>query len=209
MIWGYVATAAEYLGYSIPVLLIGGLCALMCKPGAKRRGFVVGASICVVLMLVGQARPDPQQSCLPIGQSIRLCGIATGWKQVQAHPQAEAEFRRADGFFAQIIREPAGRNRGLTLKDAANGIVQNAGTRAGSRNFALLMRGTNQEMVDSEIIVYKVEHEGIHFIFADTLYVGRDETVQVITWRIARELSVDDRAAHLDFGQGLVIMPFF
>lgn len=209
MVRDYVVITAEYLGYSIPILLVGGLFALVCKPGAKRGGFVIGASICIVLMLIGQTRPDPHQSCLPIGQSIRLCGIPSGWKQAQAHPHAEAEFRRTDGFFAQVIREPAGRNQGLTLKDAANGIVQNAGTRAGSRNFALLMRGTNHEMIDSEIIVYKVDLGGIPFIFAETLYVGQNETVQLITWRIARELSVEDRAAHLDFGQGLVLLSSF
>lgn len=205
----YALIAAEYLGYSIPVFDFGLLCSLMCKLGAKRLGFVAGALICVVLMLVGQARPDPQQSCLPIRQSIRLCGIPASWKQVQAHPQAEAEFRRTDGFFAQVIWEPAGRNQGLTLKDAANKIVQDAGTRAESNNFTLLMRGATQETIDSEIIVFKVEIGGIPFIFADTLLVGRNETVQILTWRIAQELSAEDRAAHLDFGQGLVLMPSF
>jgi hypothetical protein len=56
---GSALIAAEYLGYSIPVFGFGLLCSLMCKPGTKRLGFVAGASICVVLMLVGQARPDP------------------------------------------------------------------------------------------------------------------------------------------------------
>jgi len=59
MVRGYLAIAAEYLGYSVPALLFGGLSALMCKPGLKLRGFVVGASICVVLMLIGQAQPQP------------------------------------------------------------------------------------------------------------------------------------------------------
>ncbi len=211
MVRGYLMIAAEYFGYSIPIILFGGLCALTCKPGVKRRGFFVGASICAILMLVGQARSDEQQSCLQIGQSIRLCGIPAGWKQVQVHPQAEAEFLRADGFSAQVIRDQAGQNQGVTLKDAANTIVQYVGTARGAefQNFVLLMRGTNQNINDSEIIVYKVAILGIPYIFANTLYVGRNESIQLITWRIAKELTVEDRAAHLDFLQGLVIMPSF
>ena len=211
MIRGYLMIAANYFGYSIPIILFGGLGALICKPGMKRRGFFVGASICAILMLAGQARSDQQQNCVQISQSIRLCNIPAGWKQLEVHPQAEAEFRRADGFFAQVIRDKAGQNQGVTLKDAADTIVKYAGTDRGAefQNFVLLMRGTNQNINDSEIIVFKVAILGIPYIFANTLYVGRNKSIQLITWRIAKEATVEDRAAHLDFLQGLVIMPSF
>ncbi len=176
----------------------------------SKRLIALAVGIAVTLSLIAvDARA--QQSCLQIGQSIRLCGIPAGWKQVQVHPQADAEFLRADGFSAQVIRDQAGQNQGVTLKDAANTIVQYGGTARGTefQNFVLLMRGTNQNINDSEIIVYKVAILGIPYIFANTLYVGRNESIQLITWRIAKELTVEDRAAHLDFLQGLVIMPSF
>lgn len=174
----------------------------------KRKRHIV-FTVCATLMLVGQARPDPQQSCVHISQVVRICGTSDRWDQVQKHSHAAAEFRRKDGFYAQVIRDTAGRNQGLTLKDATDAIIQNAEKREGSHDFALLMRGTNHEILDSEIIVFKVEIGGIPFVFADTVYVGRDESIQLITWRIAREPSIEDRSAHLDFGKGLVLMPSF
>ena len=97
----------------------------------------------------------------------------------------------------------------MTLKDAADTIVKYAGTDRGAefQNFVLLMRGTNQNINDSEIIVFKVAILGIPYIFANTLYVGRNESIQLITWRIAKEATVEDRAAHLDFHAQ--IMPSF
>lgn len=45
----------EYLGYLVPVLAVAGIFALLCKPGAKKRGFAVGAFVGAVLLLIGKA----------------------------------------------------------------------------------------------------------------------------------------------------------
>ena len=119
MIRGYLMIAANYFGYAIPIILFGGLGTLMCKPGMKRRGFFVGASICAILMLVGQARPDQQQSCPQIGQSIRLSEYLLAGSSLKRIRKRRLEFQGDDGFFTQVIRDQAGQNQVLTLKDVA------------------------------------------------------------------------------------------
>lgn len=201
---GLLMVGAEYAGTGIAALLLGAL-GLLYKAN-RFSGFVVGTFVAIGLLAYG-ARAET--ICKLIGQSVRLCDVPAMWQEVQPQAHAEAEYRGSDGFFAQVILDSAGSNQGLTLATAADFVVANMQNTVGADNFNLLMRGTNSDIRDSEIVVYQATIEGIPFVYANTIYVGQNETIQLVTWRIASELDVSDRSAHLDFGLGLVLMPSF
>lgn len=201
---GIAMVSAGSAGTAIAALGIGTL-GLLYKAN-RFAGFVIGTLIALGLMFVGA---NAQTSCQFDGEGVKLCGVPDGWIAVTPRAHASAEFRRNDGFFAQLIIDAAGSDQGLTLSAASDAVVRNMRDSVGGSEFELLMRGASQGIRESEIIVYSAKFEGIPFIFANTVYVGQRETIQIITWRIAEELTAEDRAAHLDFGRGLVLMPGF
>lgn len=201
---GIAMVSAGSAGTAIAALGIGAL-GLLYKSN-RFAGFVIGTLIALGLMFAGA---NAQTSCQFDGAGVKLCGVPDGWGAVAPQAHASAEFRRDDGFFAQLIIDAAGSDQGLTLSAASDAVIRNMRDSVSGSNFELLMRGTNPGIRESEIIVYSAKLEGIPFIFANTVYVGQRETIQIITWRIAEELATEDRAAHLDFGRGLVLMPSF
>lgn len=202
--YGIAMVSASSAGTAIAALGIGAL-GLLYKPN-RFAGFVVGTLVAAALMFAGASA---QTTCQFDGERVKLCGVPNAWHAAMPRAHASAEFTRNDGFFAQLIIDSAGSDQGLTLSAAADAVASNMQVYVGEQNFELLMRGTNTEIRDSEIIVYQARIEGIPFIYANTIYVGRNETIQMVTWRISEELTADDRSAHLDFGNGLVLMPSF
>lgn len=202
--YGIAMVSAGSAGTAIAALMIGSL-GLLYKPN-RFAGFVVGTLVATALMFAGA---NAQTICQFDGGSVKLCEVPDGWHAATPRAHASAEFSRGDGFFAQLIIDSAGSDQGLMLAAAADAVVRNMQVSVGEQSFELLMRGTNTGIRDSEIIVYQARIEGIPFIYANTIYVGRNQTIQMVTWCISEELTVDDRSAHLDFGRGLVLMPSF
>jgi hypothetical protein len=97
----------------------------------------------------------------------------------------------------------------MTLGMMADSIVVNTQKYVGAENFFLLMRGTNTGFRNSEIVVYRTVFDGVSYINANTVYVGRNETVQFITSRAGNDLQIEDRTAHVTFLQGLALIPDF
>lgn len=201
---GVALVSASSAGTAIAALAIGAL-GLLYKPN-RFAGFIIGTFIGVGLMFAGA---NAQTNCTYNGINVRLCDVPNGWQSSTPRAHASAEFRRSDGFSAQLIIDAAGSDQGLTLPAAADAVVRNMRESVNTGNFELLVRGTNSGLRDSEVIVYRATLHGIPFVFANTVYVGRNETIQNVTWRINNELAVEDRAAHLDFARGLVLMPNF
>lgn len=201
---GISMVAADKAGTALAVLLIGAL-GMLYRPN-RFAGFVVGTLVAASLMIAG-ARA--QTACQFSGQNVRICGLSESWQPSVPQPHASAEFSRRDGFHAQLIIDAAGAAQGLTLTAAADTIVNHMRSTVGEENFDLLVRGVNEGIRDSEILVYQARINGIPFIYANTVYVGRSETIQLVTWRISQELSADDRSAHLEVGRSLVLMPAF
>lgn len=202
--YGLAMVSAGSAGTAIAALGIGSL-GLLYKSN-RFAGFVVGTLVAAALMFAGA---NAQTTCQFDGERVKLCDVPSGWNATVPRARASAEFGRGDGFFAQLIIDSAGSDQGLTLAAAANAVVRNMQSYVGEQNFVLLMRGTNTGIRDSEIVVYLARIDGIPFIYANTIYVGRSETIQMVTWRISAELTAEDRSAHLDFGRGLVLMPSF
>ncbi len=202
--YGIAIVSAGSAGTAIAALGIGAL-GLLNKRN-RFAGFVVGTFIAMGLMFAGA---NAQTNCQFDGENVKLCSVPSDWQAVTPRAHASAEFRRNDGFFAQLIIDAAGSNQALTLSAAADAVTRNMQDSVGGGDFEVLMRGTNSGIRSSEIVVYRAQLEGIPFIFANTIYVGKNETIQMVTWRISDELTAEDRAAHLDFGRGLVLMPSF
>lgn len=201
---GIAMVSAGSAGTAFAALAIGAL-GLFNKRN-RFAGFVVVTFIAMGFMFAGA---NAQTNCQFDDASVKLCDVPVDWQAVTPRAHASAEFRRNDGFFAQLIIDAAGSNQGLALSTATDAVIQNMQDSVGGGNFELLMRGTNDGIRSSEIVVYRAQLEGIPFIYANTIYVGQNETIQMITWRISDELMNEDRAAHLDFGRGLVLMPGF
>ncbi len=102
--------AAGSAGTAIAALGIGAL-GLLYKSN-RFAGFVIGTLIALGLMFAGA---NAQTSCQFDGVGVKLCDVPDGWYTVTPRAHASAEFRRDDGFFAQLIIDAAGSDQGLTL----------------------------------------------------------------------------------------------
>ena len=202
--YGIAMVSVDSAGTAIAALGMGAI-GLFYKRN-RFAGFVVGTFIAIGFMFVDS---NAQTSCQFDGTNVKLCGVPSDWKAVAPRARAAAEFHRNDGFFAQLIIDAAGSDQAFTLSTAADEVIRNSQHSMGGGGFEVLMRGKNSGIRSSEIVVYRAQLEGIPFIFANTIYVGKRETIQLVTWRISDELTDEDRAAHLDFGRGLVLMPKF
>lgn len=149
-------------------------------------------------------------TCTAFDQQVRICDLPSHWIPSIPQPHAAAEYSRSDGFFAQIVLDQAGTDQGLTLQAASDAILTQMASNPSVGSFKLLVQGTNTNWLnESEIMIYSASFQGVPFVFANTVFVGRSKSVQVITWRVAQTLETKDRDAHLDFGSGLVLMPAF
>lgn len=171
--------------------------------------FIAIACTAIMLTLHHPHSTWAQASCETVGASVRICGVSQEWQRTSLSPYAAVEYVKRNEFHAQVISEPSGSRNGLSLSQVSEMLIDGMIDRADRGSFEVLVRGTNQAIRDSEIIVSRAKLGSIPFIFSNTIYVGKSQTIQIITWRIARELTEVDRDTHLEFGSYLVLMPDF
>lgn len=78
-------------------------------------GFVIVTKAAFGLMVAGA---NAQANCQFDSAGLKLCDGPDGWRAATPHAHAAAEFRRDDGFNAQLIIDAYGSDRGLTLSAA-------------------------------------------------------------------------------------------
>lgn len=149
--------------------------------------------------------------CEQITAHVDLCSLPPNWQQVPSeNPYAVRQFHSDNDFFAQVLIENAGEEQGLTLKGATDSILAGMERQPSASEFVVLMRGTNPAYnFNSEVVLFSVKLDGIPFVYAETIIVGAKHNIQFVTWRIASEPTVDDRAAHLEFGNSFQMLSSF
>lgn len=169
------------------------------------------ALMCTVIAIISHLPGGAwaQVSCDQIGASVRICGVSAAWRRTTLSPYAAIEYTKENEFHAQVISEPSGTRDGLSLSQVTEVLIDDMESRVDRGSLEVLVRGRNAGIRQSEIIVSRVQLDGIPFIFANTVYVGKSQTIQIITWRIAKILGQADRRTHLEFGNYLALMPDF
>lgn len=162
-----------------------------------------------VLLSTTSGQISAQVACDQISVHVSVCSDAINWNPTPPRGHAAAEFRGPNGFYGQIIIEQAGSDNGLTAANAVDVALKHARNMNNGKQVNVLLRGKNSETFNREIVVFETMIEGIPFIFANSVTVGRTETVQIVTWRVNDTLAEEDRSRHIEFGNVVRFLPGF
>lgn len=127
--------------------------------------------------------------CQSIHSRVQFCGPTAVWQKTTP-PNADvvAAFRHDDRHYAQFIVETIGTNDGMSQEIMRNAVVQNAAAGTGQNPEDIVVVNVSDTEIDGEAgetIVYQFGIDGLQVVFANTVVVMDDLTIQAMTYAIA------------------------
>ena len=195
---GIAAIIANWIGIGLAIALIGSI-GLLYRPN-RLAGLSFGIILASLLWLAGVSESSAQNPCLKIPIGVAVCAPKGEWTARPNIGNSTYQFESKGEWFGQLVIDEAGRNKDVTASAAAELIKDNL-----TRNGATILVDGQSGNRDNRILVYSVNAKGIPMIFANTIKIGNSHTLQIVTFRIAQNLDVSDREAHLRFGKTIFI----
>ena len=147
--------------------------------------------------------------CKNVHARLQFCGSTTQWQTAQpANADIVAAYRHDDRNYAQFIVEGIGTNDGMTPEFMRNVVIENAATATGQSKEDIVVIGIEDAQIDGkdgETVIYQFRVDGLQVVFANTIVVTEDLTVQAMTYSVAPGYNDTQRALTADFIAGTKI----
>lgn len=132
-----------------------------------------------------------QNSCRSVHLQVQFCAPKGIWKKITV-PSAEisAAFSKGDRNYLMFIVEEIGSDLGVSQELLRQTIIENAAFGAGIDPANVLILDLLPAEVDGqtgETAIYALEMSGLPVVFANTMVIRPDLTIQVVQYTIGKE----------------------
>lgn len=150
-----------------------------------------------------EVTPDATEECDPLPQKVVFCGVPDGWMPTTPpSPQIAAQYRYDDRHYGQFVIEGIGTNEGMSLVFFLDAVIRNAAAVTGvpRENIIVLdQRDATVSGYPGQTIVYRARFDKLDVVFANTILVLEDRSIQSITFSVGRDETEKSRALHEEF----------
>ncbi len=140
--------------------------------------------------------------CSQIHAEVQFCGNSNDWQTTTVpSPDVSAAYRFDDRHYAQFIIEAFGTKDGVTARMMRDIVIENAATGTGQSKEDVTVISVEDTVVDgipSETVVYQFAVDNLDVVFANSLVITDNLTMQAITYAIASEYSDLHQRLHAD-----------
>jgi hypothetical protein len=138
--------------------------------------------------------------CTPIHSRVEFCQTADYW-EAQPKPRGEisAMFQHGSREALMFIVEDLGIRDGVTLEFLSKLVVQNAAEGGGiAPEDVPILKSVKSEQFGAPAmtIIYKVNIDGLDFVFANTAVAFDDLSMQVVTYAVTSRYTPEHAALH-------------
>lgn len=149
------------------------------------------------------ASGNSQSNCSTVAGDVTFCGARNVWQPIQPpNAQIAAAFLRSEKHYGIVISEGIGTNSGISVDSMRQIAIQNAANGAGilAKDVAVADAFTSQANgVSYSTVAYSVTINGIPIFYLNSIYVGPDRALQMITYELDRSLTQYHRELHQEF----------
>ncbi|MEL6435385.1 MAG: hypothetical protein AAFP99_01190 [Pseudomonadota bacterium] len=146
---------------------------------------------------------DADPSCSSISRGVSFCGDKATWTPLDRAPgAASAIFHHSDTNYGVFIVEDFGTKDGASTALIREAIIQNAAGGAGIAPSEVPILTSYAVAVDetsAETIVYTVNLNGVDIVYANTIIVSEDRSVQAMTHVFGQEFTEAHQSLHAEF----------
>ena len=143
--------------------------------------------------------------CSVISAHLEFCGYMRGWIEITGQPDQDVSvFNVQTNTYGVAISENLGSNHGLSSNVMRRAILENAALAAGSPNVDIPVLGVEPQTllgIDGETMFYFVSLQGLEVLFAASVIILPERTIQLISYGFGRQITPELRANHLNFIQ--------
>ncbi|WP_101066555.1 hypothetical protein [Roseovarius salinarum] len=189
----------------LPVLL--GLAVLVSGAAPASAQEVVGTATiegrAVELLSDRTWRYAVEDGCRDLGEGVSFCDAPEEWSRTQP-PNADiaASYRIGARHYGQLVVEPVGTEDGLTPELVREAVIENSAASIDGTAEAVETIETKPAEIDgraAETIVYGLAFDDMEVVYANTVLLLPQRTVQVVTYGIASGYTDAHRALHAEF----------
>lgn len=140
--------------------------------------------------------------CIPVHQNVDFCGNILNWKPQKGTRDFDRIFTHSDRIHAGLIVEEIGANDGNSMEHMRNIALEGAAEASGVETKDIPVFTLSEAQVDgmnAETMIYGAKIDGMKFVYANTIIVESDLTIQAMVWAFASEFTDEHKKWHADF----------
>lgn len=193
----------RFLGFLIAGLLL--LPVIAFSQGRVGTSIVDGKTVDLYSDFTWRYRSDQSADagCVRISSGLNFCGAAQGWKRIgAASNEIASQFRLDDRNYAVFVVEQLGSEDGMTMRHMRSSIIQNFSVAADISPEDVIVHGSEDGDFGGEtstLLIYSGEWQGFHVIYANTVVITANRTLQLITYSVAETFTDRHRKMHSEF----------
>ncbi len=143
---------------------------------------------------------DAVPGCAVLSPKLSFCGAPDRWvPSAKPTPDAIAAYRYDSLHYGQIIIEDLGLAQGFTLDAVSEFVLDYAERASGAPATVITTEPASLNGIEGRTIVYAFKVSGIETVYANTILVGQNTLLQVITYEIGTQYSETHADLHAEF----------
>jgi hypothetical protein len=194
-----------------PIFRIAFVALSVCATGRAIAQEVVGTSVVdgsTVELLNDQTwryrdNEDAVDDCENLSLGVQFCGQSKGWVPMpKPNAMINAAYRFDSLHYGQIIIEALGTDQGVDLKFMREAVLQLAASATGVSVEQIPVPDTYTSTVSGlsgETIVYQVNVNGVDSVFVNTIVLGPNRVIQMMSYTLTDTFTEEQRIRHADF----------
>lgn len=146
---------------------------------------------------------EETEDCEYLPQMVVFCGVSEGWAPTTPpSPQIAAQYRFDDRHYGQFVIEGVGTNEGMSMGFFLDAVVSNAAAVTGVPRENIIVLDQRDATVSGyrgQTIVYRARFDRLDVVFANSILVLEERSIQSITFSVGREETDKSRELHARF----------
>ena len=193
------------------------IAAALCLAGMAHSQEIVGQAIVdgrIVNLFDNQTwaySENVDQSCRAVTARVQFCGSQDTWTPIELdNADVAAGFRHDDRHYAQFIIEEIGTDDGLSPDVMRQIVIDNAASASNKSPSEIPVLEVTETTLSGEAadtMVYIGDIDGFSFVFANTMYLASDFSMQVISFAVSDSYSDKHRTLHANPLEATEVMP--
>lgn len=173
------------------------------EPAVVGRGAVDGRQVDLLEDGTWRYSATGRQPCIPVTTEVFFCGSLSAWRPFPPRGTgAAALFRYDDRHYGMFLVDNVGGAGGVTLDDAQASVlraVADAARATPEQIPVMSVTATEVDGVPARTIIYGARLNNLPLVYANTLIVSDDVTLQIATYAIGTEYTSLHAQLHADF----------
>ncbi|MCP3972325.1 MAG: hypothetical protein GY717_18775 [Rhodobacteraceae bacterium] len=146
--------------------------------------------------------------CVPVHSDVSFCGSILNWRPQAKSGYFSAIFSHSARIYGGLIIEDIGTNDGINHEYMRGTVLETAADAVGVAVEYIPVLDVFHQEVDgreAETIVYGARVDGVGFVYANTISIAENLTVQALVWGVGTEFTDKHRMWNEDFLENLRI----